>query len=119
MKQNCKLVEIRLNHVSGYLTCSKQQAHLRSRWGCSSTCYTCLRTILVKDNTYFVPEKFSGLLYQRPGFYVNDDALIFKKNANLTAGEKIQVWYNDDWIDATEGDNGGRHCIDIDVSCLV
>lgn len=58
--------------------------------------------------------------YLFEGFQDNvDDVLIFKKKANLTVGDTFQIWYGNDWKNYSEDDNGGRHCIGVDVSCVV
>lgn len=122
-QQNCQLVALRLRHVSGKITCAKREAadHY-SRWGCQNFRRD-IKTFVVepRNNQLWYPEKYTAsLVYWLDGFMPDDDVLILKKKANFTAGNQLQIWYSEDWIGGKgEEDNEGRHCIEVDVSCLI
>ena len=60
--------------------------------------------------------------YHFPGFTYNDDLLIFNhkfKAMNVVENEVFQIWYGEDLKDRYESDNEGKHCVDVDISCLI
>lgn len=122
-KQDCQLVAVRLVHVSGYVSCADRLDTYHSFWGCyeDNVISTVLVNLRVSDRIWFpgpVAESNGGS-YQIDGFYRNDDVLIMKKKGNFTLGDELQVWYGEDFMDHSEHDNGGLHCVDVDVSCLI
>lgn len=91
MLQVCQLVAVRLEHVSGRVTCKD----VWSRWGCDTHNYpSCLQTIIVKNGNLWMPKTRNGT---GTGFYDNDDVLIFKKDDRLDKGEEHQIWYGQDF----------------------
>lgn len=117
MSQVCQVVAIRLEHVSGRVRCKDDSW---SRWGCKGKyCPKCLKTIVVKNGKLWLPKTITAYgRFGLDGFKMNDDVLIFKKDGKLDKGEELQVWYGEDFMKFSESDNGGIHCINVDVSCL-
>ena len=59
-------------------------------------------------------------MYDLDGFTVHDDVIIFRiKTVNVMDGDEYQIWYGEDINDISEGDNSGKHCVDVDISCLI
>ena len=123
IKQDCMLVALRLTHISGYLTSVKHKPKTFTRWGSSNKKGPTdgFNTIIItKNRLLFLPEQISAYgYYEHNGFTINDDVLIFHKTANLTSGEEFQVAFGKDFLNKDEIYNGGYHCVDIDVSCLM
>lgn len=123
-KQDCRLYALRLRHVSGELICNTaiEKWYYWSRWGCfqgNRQFHTC---IVSPDGELWFPEKKEGSNgYKLNGFNTEDDVLIIKKfqKGNFTTGDELQIWHCDDKQSNNEGDNGGKHCIDVDASCLI
>ena len=105
--------------ISGLLSCTSKYA--RTRWGCPDKG---LSSYIVNASSLsiFAPESlvdYHHVWYSIPGFGLDDDVIVLKKNANLTAGDKFHIYYGEDWRNYWEANNGGTHCIDVDISCLV
>ena len=115
--QDCELFAIRLEHVSGDLNCNTAD-HSSSRWGCKEIGF---ETVLLKDHKLWYPnESKSRAEFDLPGFNLMDDVVVYKKRANVTKGEEMQIAYGEDFENYKEGDNGNRqHCVHVDFSCIV
>lgn len=126
LKQDCRLVAIRLRHISGYVTCNKNKKIRATKWGCNmENCHEkpCFSTVITKPNKeLLVPREIDQYgKYHLDGFSLDDEVFFSRTRYggwNLTAGDELQVWYGFDWMDLGEAVNQGRHCVDVDVSCL-
>ena len=112
MKQNGKLVGIKLVHKSGYVSCHNDIARGKSNWGCGSD----YLSIAVTDdnNERIFPDK-SGW-FKVPGYTSQSNKLVLNKPAKtllVKVGEKMKLWYGEDLQDSTEADNHGRSCVDV------
>ena len=56
--------------------------------------------------------------YRISGFGIDDD-LIFAKSNSLNVNEEYQIWHGQDCKDTSEENNDGKHCVDVDISCLI
>lgn len=118
-KRDCQLHALRLRHVSGNLACWAGSKHPYSKWGCIPN-NSLIVTYIVKNGRLWYPEGAisAPYSYKLNGFNTEDDLLIIKKSANFTAADQLQVWYSEDWFRYDLQNNVGRHCIDVDISCL-
>lgn len=83
----------------------------------------CFSTVITKPNSeLLVPREIDQYAkYHLDGFGLDDEVFFSRTRYggwNLTAGDELQVWYGFDWMDLGEAVNQGRHCVDVDVSCL-
>ena len=121
-KQNCSLVAVRLMHVSGSIRCGNKASY-GSRWGCNNKPAK-FGTILAKHKgaiTFPETEQISmNGFNDLDGFTVHDDVIFFRiKTVNVMEGDEYQIWYGEDIKDISEDDNSGKHCVDVDISCLI
>lgn len=118
MNRDCKLVAIRLSHVSGYQLYGKTDPTKGTRWGIN-TDSSWITTIILKNNKRWLPNKINSYgHYRLKGFGKNDDVIAFKKEANLTIGEEFQIGTGRDFRNYSEKKSDGTHCVDVDVSCF-
>ena len=119
-KQDCNLYAIRLQHLSGFISCGEGR---ESWWGClpKQTKVAFILSDPKTENIWF-PDGAKSVFdasYEINGFNSEDDVIVVKKRSNFTAGDKLQVWDREDWFRFSLGDNAGKHCISVDVSCFV
>jgi len=120
-KQDCQLYALRLQHISGLLSCYNIRNDHFSRWGCNNIRRDRLHLVISnpKTNKLWYPESISDEYYLLHGFKNEDDAIVIKKRGNFTVGDTLKFWYSQDWFSKSWEDNEGRHCISIDISCFV
>ena len=116
--RNIFVSSLMLVHRSGTVTCYNIHKNNYSYWGCRANS-TDLRVILTDDeNKILVPSaplhKWGG--YALPGFTSSSSAIVFctpKKPQCVFANSELRLWYGEDFLDYSEGDNGGTTCADV------
>lgn len=123
IKRNCTLVAMRLSHVTGYLTCDLSNKTAAARWGCSNKPDNPFGTIIMDprgDNILWAPDKHDNGFYELPGFNINDDVVTFKKTSQLRENDIFQIWFGGDrFKNNNKHATGGKHCVDVDISCWI
>ena len=116
--QDCDLVGLRLNHVSGEFN---SRSFPNSRWGWGgSRCWSVVTNS--SDSLIFPTNLSSEGQYVLDGFNVKDQ-LIFHKRlipVKVQKSEEMRIWFGADLINNKMEEDGykGRHCVHVDVSCL-
>lgn len=121
------LLAIKLVHVHGYVTCDKNKAYHWSQWGCGA--HSSLKDhvdVVITTSTNSVllpPSQFIGQSWlQRykwsriPGYNSLSSELVlsvFSSPLTVTSGQVLRVWYGEDLVNQSEGDNDGTSCCDV------
>ena len=114
-KKEGLLKGIKLEHISGYLTCGVGVPDARSLWGC----HTAVRTLITDANNRVVfPANIDNPLHSNVPVYdaKTSQILVFTNFAYpsfFVKGQELRIWYSEDLYDYTTHDNGGKHCIKV------
>ncbi|PFX17043.1 uncharacterized protein LOC111341409 [Stylophora pistillata] len=118
-----KLAAMKLIHRYGYVTCHRHNPVGWSHWGCGhlkdyvNVVITTSRNIIILPPDQFL--KFNhqaGKWSKVPGYGADSHELIlsfFTSPRSVRRGQQLRVWYGEDLMGWTEGDNGGRVCFDV------
>ena len=115
LKREGLLKSIKLEHISGSLTCSNTKLQARNSWGCNDN----VMTIITDTNNEVVfPVNVNDIMYfQVPGFDTKTSKiLVFTNHAYpnfFVKDQELRVWYTEDLKDYTTEDNDGTHCIKV------
>jgi len=108
------LVAVRLNHVSGTVSCSRGS---KSFWGCGTLpSLESIRIIITNSSDYALLPQKPQVFYTIPGYNSNSPQLVFpdfQPPLAVYSGQELRVWYSEDWKDVHEGDNSGLSCADV------
>ena len=118
-----KLAAVRLVHLYGYVSCDTRHVSYWSYWGCGLYGWG-----LGKINVVITTSGNHVLLPPRQ-FIVNDGAkwsqvpgynslspelvLSFFSPSRVNRHQELRVWYGEDLMNTSEGDNGGTACVDV------
>ena len=118
-----KLAAVRLVHLYGYVSCDTRHVSYWSYWGCGLMGWG-----LGKINVGITTSGNHVLLPPRQ-FIVNDGAkwsqvpgynslspelvLSFFSPSRVNHHQELRVWYGEDLMNTSEGDNGGTACVDV------
>ncbi|XP_066920074.1 uncharacterized protein [Clytia hemisphaerica] len=121
-----KISSIRLEHVSGYISCSSRKE--KSYWACGC-CYqsTSVLTLITdaKDNPQFPVKNYETKVGHKeftvPGFNQMSKFLVLPspKEDLLYYGRKdevLKVWFGEDFVPWATTDNSGKHCVHVWVN---
>lgn len=118
-----KLVSVKLAHLYGYVTCDKNNALFWSYWGCSP--YHALKekvdvVITTSAGRVLLPSSqfiTSSTKWSRiTGYNSFSPELVlsaFSNPSSVTKGQELRLWYGEDFVNSSEGDNAGMTCCDI------
>ena len=107
---------IKLVHLSGYVTCDFSPSS-RSNWGC-------VRQHRVRNIALYLTNASNTILlpmgqtshYTIPGYDEQSSEIVFSGFPNLldlSSDKELRLWYWEDLVDQSEGDNGGTSCTDV------
>ena len=119
------LLAIKLVHLYGYFTCSKNKVYHWSYWGCGA--HSSLRDhvdVVITTSTNGVllpPSQFitDGTLKwsKIPGYNSLSPELVlsvFSSPLTVTSGQVLRLWYGEDLANnGGQGDNGGTSCCNV------
>ena len=125
-----KLAAIKLVHLYGYVSCAAILGRSSfSYWGCGYLKHphswvnelvnvviaTSANHILFPPSQFVVSkEKWSKI----PGYTSLSPALVLSAYAlpqSVSSGQELRLWFGEDFVNRSEGDNGGRACCDVYV----
>lgn len=115
MQKTGRLVQLKLEHESGFLKCSEES--FRSYWGCNNEpgSYTSdiIGTLVTDDqnNVLMQQTKIPGYTGMSPYIVFNKDA----QNAPVVSSLpcQLRIWYNEDFSNTSEYDNSGYHSVKV------
>ena len=118
-----KLAAVKLVHLYGYVSCYTRYVSHWSYWGCGS-----YRGALGKINVVITtsgnhvllpPRQFiaraGSKWFQVPGYNSLSPELVlsFFSPSRVNRRQELRVWYGEDLMNTSEGDNGGTACVDV------
>ena len=110
------VISIKLVYISGYVTCQKNIAPLGSHWGCLDP-FTLLTYITNNRDEVIFPDR-DGAAYTLPDYHANSSELVFRtlrEPEKVRAGVEFRIWYRQDRLDSSEGNNAGQTCAEVYV----
>ena len=114
------LTGIKLVHKSGGIQCCSECNNGLSSFGCSNPIYLKYIGIIiisVSRSEIIIPAsdtQFQNYFYEHPGYNVSSNEIIFKRlNHPVTQGMVLKIWYAQDFLDSSEENNSGKHCVDV------
>ena len=118
---------MKLVHKSGEITCNPEFA--ASYWGCTYSALgkNALMTIITNVNKECllppVKELKGSSGCQNKEYFYNLDGtshkspeLVFRDLSNplsVSRNQELQIWYGQDWMGCSEGNNSGATCVDV------
>ena len=114
LKREGLLKGIKLEHISGDLTCSTSPQS-RNLWGCDAAV---MSIVTDANNEVVFPANIDNPhLFKVPGFDAKtSQSLVFTNHAYpnfFIKGQELRIWYTEDLIDYTTSDNDGKHCVKV------
>ena len=121
------LLAIKLVHVHGYVTCQTNKAYHWSHWGCGTqsglsehvdvVITTSTNSILLPPSQFigegwllqYKWSKLSGYNSLSPELVLS----VFSTPLTVTSGQVLRLWYREDLVNNSEGDNDGTSCCDV------
>ena len=123
VKTGQKLAAVKLVHLYGYVSCDTRHVSYWSYWGCglygwgrgkvNVVITTSTNQVLLPPREFIVSDrsKWSKV----PGYDSLSSELVlsFFSPPSVELNQDLRVWYGEDLMDATEGQNGGTVCVDV------
>ena len=123
LKQEGQITEIKLEHVSGNLTCNISASNRANLWGCNygtkPVKAKVLTVITDADNEVVFPANNDvSKAFTVPGFdALMSHILVFTNYAHpnyFEERQELRVWYIEDLFNfRSESNNGGIHCVNV------
>ena len=115
LKREGMLRGIKLEHISGDLTCHISVPHKTSLWGCSTAVLT---LITDTNNQVIFPANIGNTKLPKVPVYdaKTSQILIYTNFAYpsfFVKGQELRIWYSEDLYDQHTDDNSGTHCIKV------
>ena len=119
-----KVAAVKLVHLYGYVTCHKYNPDNWSFWGCGHGLKDLVDVVVTWSNNQIIlpASQFignrAGKWSKLPGYNSFSPEIIlsvFSTPLSVSAQTQLRVWYAEDLVNYTEGDNDGRVCADVYV----
>lgn len=119
------MAAVKLVHLYGYVSCDTRRTSYWSYWGCGDNPTAGIKDMVnVKITTstnhiIWPPSQFTTAFYKWskiPGYNSLSPELIlssFAQPSRVNSGQHLRLWYAEDLLNQSEGDNGGRACCDV------
>lgn len=117
---------IKLVHLYGYVSCDIRAVSHWSYWGCGSNPWSGINkminvVITTSHNSILLPpSQFVSIAsfkwYTIPGYNSLSPELVlsfFNSPGYVRSGQELRLWYAEDLLNQSEGDNGGWACCDV------
>ena len=117
-----RLAAVKLVHLFGYVSCHTASSTNWSFWGCgflsgyvNMVITTSGNRILLPPNQFMQNRYKAGKWSRIHGYGPFSPQLIMTRFYPfwVRKGEELRVWYGEDLMNWTEGDNGGAVCCDV------
>ena len=121
------LLAIKLVHVHGYVSCDNRKVQHWSYWGCTAhgsvgshvdvVITTSTNSVLLPPSQFIGQSWLQRYKWSRiPGYNSLSSELVlsvFSSPLTVTSGQVLRVWYGEDLVNQSEGDNDGTSCCDV------
>ena len=123
VKTGQKLAAVKLVHLYGYVSCDTGHVSYWSYWGCGlygwgrGKINVVITTI--NNQVLLPPHEFiannSAKWSKVPGYDSFSSELVLSSfsPSHVNYNQELRVWYGEDLMNTSEGDNGGTVCVDI------
>ena len=123
-----RLAAIKLVHLYGYVSCDTRITSHWSYWGCGDNRWSGINTqvnVVITDSdnhillppSQFLNTKITSLKWYRvPGYNSLSPELVlhfFTSPRRVHRKQELRVWYGENLVNLSEGDNGGKVCADV------
>ena len=125
-----KLAAIKLVHLYGYVSCDTNVISHSSYWGCGDDSWNGINekidvvittsgndVILPPSQFITGPTRSQQLKWAKvPGYNSLSPELIlsvYSHPRSVSSGQELRLWYGEDLVNSSEGDNGGKACCDV------
>ena len=123
-----RLAAIKLVHLYGYVSCDTRIPSHWSYWGCGDNRWSGINTqvnVVITDSdnhillppSQFLNTKITSLKwYKVPGYNSLSPELVlpfFTSPRRVHRKQELRVWYAENLVNLSEGDNGGKVCADV------
>ena len=120
VKRSGKIKAIKLQHVSGSLTCKGVNPEDMSYWSCISNPKESATGITNNEDTPIFPASFgTGSLLEIEDHQIPEIILrtgdLQTPYYDAVKGEILKVWYYEDFIKGSDHDNSGTHCVNVNA----
>ena len=117
---------IKLVHLYGYVSCDTRKVSHWSYWGCGDNPWSGptnkINVVITTSSNSIIlpPTEFMTLAhlkwYTIPGYNSLSPELVlafFSRPRSIVSGQELRLWYAEDLLNRSEGDNGGWACCDV------
>ena len=117
-----KVAAVKLVYLYGYVTCQKYNADNWSFWGCGLRMKDLVNVVVTRSNNHMIlpPNQFigsrAGKWCKLPAYDSFSPEIVlsfFSNPLTLSSHTQLRLWYGEDLVNYTEGDNDGRVCADV------
>ena len=122
-----KLGAIKLVHRYGYVSCDTRKTSFWSYWGCGDNPWSGIKDLVdivitnSANHILFPPSQFIAMSTKwskAPGYNSLSPELVlsvFSHPHLVNSRQELRLWYGEDLVNRSEGDNGGKACCDVYV----
>jgi len=114
-----KLASVKMVHLYGYVTCDTRYISYWSYWGCRGVSSINIAITTASNHVLLPPSQLivnHGYKFSKiPGYTSVSPEIVlsFFNPYWISSGQELRLWYGEDLMNAGEGNNGGRACVDI------
>lgn len=119
-----RVIAVKLVHLYGFVTCHKFNPNYWSFWGCGHGLVDLVNVVITtsSNNIFLPPSQFmkfahsAGKWAKVPGYNSFSPEIVLSRFSTafyVHAGHSLRLWYGEDLVNYTEGDNDGRVCADV------
>ena len=118
-----RVAAVKLVHLYGYVSCDTRHVSYWSYWGCGLYGWGLGKINVVitnsGDQVLLPPHEFiehHGAKWSKvPGYDSFSSELVLSSfsPSHVNYNQELRVWYGEDLMNTSEGDNGGTVCVDI------
>ena len=118
-----RVAAVKLVHLYGYVSCDTRHVSYWSYWGCGLYGWGLGKINVVitnsGDQVLLPPHEFiehHGAKWSKvPGYDSFSSELVISSfsPSHVNYNQELRVWYGEDLMNTSEGDNGGAVCVDI------
>lgn len=117
-----RVAAVQLIHLYGYVSCHIHNADNWSFWGCGHGLKDLVNVVITRSSNHMIlpPNQFignrAGKWSKVPGYNSFSPEIVlsvFSHPIYMSKHTQLRLWYGEDLVNYTEGDNGGRVCTDV------